>query len=666
MGGEVIFLCSMPYAKEAQVNRLSLFKVSALLLCLGLVSYANAIFHPFVHDDVVFIQNNPHLGSWRDLSSIFFRSSIGLTSGQPFSIINSYYRPLLEILYKIQYLVFHLNPHGYHLFNVLLHSVNSILVYVLIMFLPDGNSFVLKRKILAFCTAIFFLIHPVQTEAVACVSGVSNLVFAFFCLLSFICYLLAGNPGGSHRSVGWYGLALIFFGMALLAKEQAIMFPLLIILYEFCFHADLTRGKFIPRFLKFAISKSSSFIEKRGIIPRFPEVKYCKFLETGYTYNNFLRITGFLILAGGYFVLRKIITGASLAHIFDFKDELVLRVLQIPSVLLTFTGLMIFPAGLHYYRSVDVLQPFVLPMMIFSLFFGLLVFLVRQMPRIYWRWLAFSGGWFLLSLAPSLNIVPLINEYSFILTAEHFLYFSATGFVLFMVLVGSYGVARIFKEKEKIGVLLVAVLVLSGVVLTMKQNTYWRDEVPLFKRVVSFEHTFGRGHFLLAKAYYFHKEYPPAIIEYRIALDIMKNYLGKTKSFQAKKLYLGFLKEIYFDLAHCYEFQANLPGAIREYENALAIDPPDARLHNNLGVDYLYLNNFVQGIIHFQKAIALNPRDLQARNNLAICQIKQGNFNQAKETLEGVLKIDPNFQAAQQNLQRLEETFRPQTTDHRP
>ena len=601
------------------MNRLSLLKVSTFLFFLGLISYSNAIFHPFVHDDVVFIQNNPHLGIWNDLPSIFFRSSTSLMSGQPLSIINSYYRPLLEIVYKIQYAFFGLNPHGYHLFNVLLHIINSILVYILIMFLPDGNFLAFKRNILAFSTAVFFLIHPVQTEAVACVAGVSNLVFTFFCLMSFICYLWKENPGLPRWSITGYVLSLIFFTMALLAKEQAVVFPLLMVLYEFCFHEK--RGKKI-------------LLEQR----------------------NFLHIVGVIGIAVIYLFLRQIITRTSLISIFDFKGELVLRILQIPAVLLTFLGLLIFPLDLHYYRSVDILQPFILPTLIFFLFLGLSVFLIRQMPKIYWRWLAFAGGWFLLTLFPSLNIVPLINEYSFILTAEHFLYFSVVGVFLFMVLVGSYWLERIFKEKEKWGVLCVPILSGVCVALTIKQNTYWRDEIPLFERVVTFENNFGRGHFLLAKACYFHKEYNRATIEYRIALDIMKSYSEKTKSFPAKKVYLGFMKEIYFDLAHCYELQANLPSAVQEYENALIIDPQDAMLHNNLGLNYLYLNNFMRGLIHFQKAIELNPRDLQARNNLAICQINQGNFDQAKETLGGILKIDPSFPAAVQNLRRLQMT----------
>ena len=614
----------MPKAKtsEVGVKRLSFLRVVLLLLCLGLISYTNAIFHPFVHDDVVFIQNNPHLGAWNDFFAIFLNSSTDHPS-TPF--INNYYRPLLEILYKIQYFFFSLDPHKYHLFNILLHIVNSVLVYLLMTALPRSDGFSIPQRTAALLVAIFFLIHPIQTEAVSCIAGVSNLIFSFFCLLSFIFYLWKETPRLSRHSSTGHCISLFFFGMALLAKEQAIMFPLLIIWYEICFHGQTTHPLFLKR-------------------------------------ENIVRIISVVGVALVYLAWRQIVTGNSLSQILNFKTELILRLLQIPRVLLTFGGILIFPWELHYYRSVDILQPFIFPTLILVLFLAGTVFFISKTPKHYKRWMIFALGWFFLSLLPSLNIVPLINEYSLILTAEHFLYFPVIGFILFMILLGSYVLENVFLKRRAVNpdgpqklkvFLLVSFLGIFCVIMTIKQNRYWRDEISLFQRVVKFEYNFGRGHFLLAKAYYFHEKYPQAVIEYRITLDIMKKYLQKINSLDVKRNYLGFMKESYFDLAHCYEFQGNVPGAVREYESALGIDPRDPVLHNNVGLDYVYLNDFPLGMNHFQKAIALNPKELQARNNLAICQIRLGNLREAENTLEEIIKIDPSFQTAQQNLRKL-------------
>ena len=141
----------MGHKIKFDLDCLSFPKIIFLLFCLGLTAYANVLFHPFVHDDLVFIANNPRIDKWDDLSGIFLKPS-PQAPALPFA--NFYYRPLLDLLYKIQYRVFSLNPWGYHLFNVLLHIGNSILVYRLIALLSH-------RKAMAFLVAGF---PPVGNE----------------------------------------------------------------------------------------------------------------------------------------------------------------------------------------------------------------------------------------------------------------------------------------------------------------------------------------------------------------------------------------------------------------------------------------------------------------------------------------------------------------------
>src|SRR5262249_24708093 len=141
---------------------------------------------------------------------------------------NPYYRPALDVLYKTEYVLFGFNPHGYHLFNVLLHILNGVMVYALVYFLGAGTSF-------AAVTAMLFLIHPVQTESVACVAGVSNLVYSWAVLVSLLLYIIARSKSAGKYSVLVYALSLIYFLIALFSKEQAIVLPFLIVLFDLCF-----------------------------------------------------------------------------------------------------------------------------------------------------------------------------------------------------------------------------------------------------------------------------------------------------------------------------------------------------------------------------------------------------------------------------------------------
>src|SRR3989338_2940735 len=145
--------------------RFSSPQVFLILLTVGLLTFGQTLFYPFVHDDVVFIKNNPSIANLTNLSSLFIRPS---TAQALFPEANAYYRPLLEIFNRLQYRVFHFNSMGYHAVNVGLHILNSFLVYLL-------AGWFTKRVFLSFAAAVLFLVHPVQPEAVACVSGNSNL-----------------------------------------------------------------------------------------------------------------------------------------------------------------------------------------------------------------------------------------------------------------------------------------------------------------------------------------------------------------------------------------------------------------------------------------------------------------------------------------------------------
>ncbi len=613
-------------ARQAYLG-LGLGKISVFLLCFGFLAYFNSIPHPFVHDDVVFIQNNPRIGEWENLSEIFLKPA-PLT--QKPLLANTYYRPLLEVLYKIEYMIFGLNPHGYHLLNVLLHIGNSILVYHLLVLIS-------QKRALSFWTAFLFLIHPAQTEAVASIAGVSNLLFSLFCLASFIFYV-AGAQARGREGLFLYLFSLIFFAAALFTKEQAVILPLLFGMYEVLGRRRReisegdreARGSGAPPLLS---CDSKTWGRPRALL--------------------FLRVWGALVVVLGYFYFRNLILGSAIGSL-GSGVELTLRVQQIPTVLLTYLKILLFPGDLHYYRSTDILKPFMLSFLVFIFLSALFVAVLRSMPSDKRRLAIWAGSWFLIGLLPVLNIIPLINESSLILTAEHFLYFPSIGFLVLALLSGETLSQRLFSQNDRrVNMGFLSMVSIVFVFLTMKQNTYWRGEVPLFERVVRFEKDFARGHILLGRAYYSHKELERAVREYKMALEIMQRYLKQTGP-EAKSFYLGFIKGIHFDLAHCYEDQGNRLKAAKEYQQALLIDPQDSVLYNNLGVNELYLNNFEEAFRYFEKAMALNPNDLMARNNLAVSQIHRGNHSQARVLLEEILQDDPHFLPARDNLEKLQ------------
>ncbi len=590
----------MPWGRW--IDRLKFRQVVFLLSFIGILSYANAIFHPFVHDDIVFIRDNPLIGRWDSLPSIFTQP----TSAHPLDIITHYYRPVLEIVYRAQYALFGANAAGYHFVNILLHIANGILIYALLLLL-------FKDSFLSFGTAVLFLIHPVQSEAVACIAGISNLLFSFFCLASFVLYLMAGEKRRGRRRVFLYIASLVFYLAGLFTKEQAVVLPFLIILYEVYLKGE-------------AVKKL----------------------------KDFLPLAGFFILTAVFLLWRAALIRFSPAAIDLTSPELWLRIAAIPQTLLSYFRALVFPLDLHYYRCVDILKPFLWPAAVLACFTAGAAFFISYLPMHKRRIILFGCAWFFITILPTLNIVPLIVEYSFIMASEHFLYLSAVGFFLSGVVIVGFLYRRVsLQAKGKIVAPLCLLIVFTLILMTMKQNHYWRGEIPLFERTLAFERNLGRVRILLARAYYFNKETDKAIGEYQKALDIMTGYAGKVKDPKALKFYLGFVKEIHFDLAHCHENKNEFVAAIGEYEKALAMDAKDAAIYNNLGTVYLRLDRLSEAADAFRRALIVDPRDVRSLNNLAFCLIKEGKTKDARELFEKALEIDPQFAPARQNLMRL-------------
>jgi len=574
------------------------------LLALGLIAYANAVGHPFVHDDLTFILYNPSITSFDNISQVFFKPSLSIEGVE---ISNPYYRPLLDVLYRMEYQLFGLNPKAYHFFNIMIHLVNGVLVFQIL-------NFITGRQALSWIVSALFIVHPIQTEAVACVSGISNLIYVLLSMGSLLLYLVSCR--NHEQGILVLTLGGVFFFLALFSKEQSLTVLFLIILFEHTYGRKYRRNRKVR----------VSFI---GIY--------------------------FLIVAG-YFVWRKIVLGRALVPLFDYGYELTLRLFSIPRTLLMYFKTLLYPLDLHYYRSINVLEPPGLSPVILIVILVILLLMIRRLPKETSTLLSFGIGWFVLAIFPVLNIIPLIHEYSWIATFEHFLYLPMIGFFLSVFALLEYCCLLIPAETvRKSAAVLMGLLIVPGVILTVKQNTYWRGEIPLFERAIQFEKNLGRLNILLAGAYYDNEQYDLALEKYHRALFIMRSYDQRVKNPEAKKFYSGFMKKIYFKIGLIYEIQNDDRNAVRFFLRASALAPLNGEIHNHLGIGFIELRNIDKAVYHFQQVLISNPYDLDAMNNLAGCHMARGEFQDAEKILLGILEIDQNSLNARRNLEYLRE-----------
>jgi len=194
--------------------RSSLPKIMLLIVIVFAV-YGETLTHSFLvnWDDPVYVTQNPAV---RGFSLLNVRTSFN-------SFFVGNYAPVQILSYMLDYTLWGENPFGYFLANLIYHSLSGILLYALLV--RCG----LSAWAALFGTAVF-LVHPVQVESVAWISQRKNLLSMLLYLAAFHGYLNYREQRG--RWLAWYWLSLLFLALALLAKSVAVIFPLMLILYD--------------------------------------------------------------------------------------------------------------------------------------------------------------------------------------------------------------------------------------------------------------------------------------------------------------------------------------------------------------------------------------------------------------------------------------------------
>ena len=185
------------------------FVILGLFLVAGFVAFASVINSYFLSDD--FAQIGKVLAG--DLSVVWGKAHGG------------FFRPLFIFSYLIDTRIWGARPFGFHLTNIMLHSLNAFLTFKLTRRMTEDLTLTTDtKKAISIGAGALFLLHPSHTEAVSWISGRADLIAAFFCLASLLYYLAYT---GSKR-VSRMTLSLSCFALALLAKESAICLPFLV------------------------------------------------------------------------------------------------------------------------------------------------------------------------------------------------------------------------------------------------------------------------------------------------------------------------------------------------------------------------------------------------------------------------------------------------------
>jgi Tfp pilus assembly protein PilF len=195
-----------------------------VLSVLAFLPYANTLLNTFVYDDYFQVVENPYVHSFRYLREIFATT---VWSFQGANGITNYYRPLMSFGYLLFYQIAGAVPVSFHIANVALNVVVVLLVFSVVRRLSGQR--------VGLIAAGLFALHPLHTESVAWVAGVTDLELSVFYLLTFLFYLRLPEP---EKGYGWRAAMCGSFALALLSKEQAMTLPVLVTLFEHFYRDD--------------------------------------------------------------------------------------------------------------------------------------------------------------------------------------------------------------------------------------------------------------------------------------------------------------------------------------------------------------------------------------------------------------------------------------------
>lgn len=404
-----------------------------IIILVSLITFGNSVSNGFVGDDDMLVVNNSFYDSWSNFPKLFNPSYItesdDVFNKDTYSHTGSIaYRPVLSLSFFIDNWLWQRNPFGYHVHNLLLHILNSVLVYF-VLFL------ILKDLPLALFTSILFAAHPFKSEAVCAIGYRADILASFFFLSAFLAHIGRDRARGAMREIVVF-LSHAALLLAVFAKESAVVFVGLLMAYDLLVKKETVTGV----------------------------LKHCYGRYAGY-----ILVTLFYLYIYLYVFRNSTLDNARLlgGNVFTHVSSAV-------NIFVQYLTGFILPG------TVKVLPPLYAPPLAgYAAWVGLIlfIFLTYQVFRKE-KTAVFFIAWFLIALVPVANIIPLINP-----MAYRFLYLPSVGFLaVAAILLTKWGVAldKLLRAAGvRVGSALRWGIVVLCAITTLSLNMAWKSNLVM-------------------------------------------------------------------------------------------------------------------------------------------------------------------------------------------
>lgn len=544
--------------------------------------------------------------------------------------------------FMVDYKLWGLNPKLYHAENVLWHILNSVLLFFLITRL-------IKRRNVAFITAILFAIHPMHVESVAWVAERKDVLYTFFLLLCFHSYISYIKTNKAlKKGLYWLAFTLSFY-LSWHSKFSAVIIPPLLFLIDYTLRRRFTIWLIIEKLPILVFTASEVYRIAFGAHAR-------------------MDFHGKKLVASGHQTYRYSIIEKSLLASYALMFYLIRFIL--PVKLSAIVPYPIRSEGnfpLEYYLAAG----FVVVLLI-----GITVFLFRLKKNR--REYIFGFLFFLISISIFLHFVSIKGV---VVVADRYTYVPYIG-LSFMI-----GLFLSNIENGRLKQILwgaFGILVVALSVSTFQRNKVWKNDITLYSNVLKnnpnvIEALNNRGN-----AYNFRGNFQLAIADFNRGLEIQPNYKSfynnRAQSYfqldsfnlalgdldKAIKLDPGYL-DAYLNKGQVYVEMGDYDQAVRVYSKAITMAPYRALIYLSRANAYHKLNRREEALADFEKAIEVHPKSHRAYYELGRWYSQNKDFQQALINLEKARELNPftpeiynelghvhnqaqNYQTAKENL----------------
>jgi len=542
------------------------------------------LFHDFVFDDIQNILGNRWIKDIRYIPDIFSNHMAGFLSGYA----TNYYRPLVHLIYMLNYHLFGLHPWGFHLVNILFHVAVSVLVFMIASRLLEGKYDATSLLSPPLIAALLFATHPIHTEAVSWVSGIMDISFSFFYLLSFFLYLRSWDDG--PRLSGTYFFSVATYFLSVLCKEPGLTLPAVLFLYDRTFRKDqLSLSTYRKRYLPY------------------------------------------LLVAIFYMVMRALaLNGFAPSNNFRGLNEFQL-ILSVFSLFIDYVGKLLLPVNLN------VLHPF---QPVFSAFelksilsiillfaFAIISFMMRREKVV-----VVALSFLVIPLLPSLYIPGITGESVFY---ERYLYLPSFGYVLLIAFFLSRAKENFPKSVYLHFYTIIFLLIGTYSYGAVHRNIVWRNNHTLWEDAANKSPGNAAAHEYLGYALYAEGEIDEAIEEYRISLTLSPDRA-----------------DAHINLGLAYHSKGWIDRAIEQYMIGLGLQPDDAVGNLNIGLAYISKGWVEQAIERCQHAIRIDPYLADAHNCLGSAYANKGLMDEAIEHFREAVQRNPGNAIFRENMEK--------------